>query len=97
MIDKVTNMLPVAAPESAAPTKPASGQSFSAALANALDQVGNMEIQSSAMTQRLAAGQGTDLHSVLIAGEKASLALQLTVQVRNKAVEAYQEIMRMQM
>ncbi len=37
-----------------------------------------------------------DLHNVIIAGEKARISLELTLQIRNKAMEAYQEIMRMQ-
>jgi len=45
---------------------------------------------------KLAAGQVEDISEVVIAGEKASIAVQLTMQVRNKMVEAYQEIMRMQ-
>ena len=38
-----------------------------------------------------------DLHTAMIAVQKASLALELTLQVRNKAIESYQEIMRMQL
>ena len=45
---------------------------------------------------KLAAGQVEDISEVVIAGEKAAIAVQLTMQVRNKMVEAYQEIMRMQ-
>jgi flagellar hook-basal body complex protein FliE len=41
-------------------------------------------------------GGPTDLHDVMIAMEKADISLRLAVQVRNKAVDAYQEIMRMQ-
>ena len=41
-------------------------------------------------------GKPVDLHQVMIAAEQAGLALQLTVQVRNKIIEAYQEISRMQ-
>ena len=41
-------------------------------------------------------GGEQDLHSVLIAGQKADVLLNLTVQIRNKMVESYQEIMRMQ-
>ena len=41
-------------------------------------------------------GKIEDLHQVILAGEKAALALQMTLQVRNKVVEAYQELMRMQ-
>ena len=45
--------------------------------------------------QGLATGQSKGLHEVMIAVEKASISFQLLNQVRNKAVEAYQEIMRM--
>ena len=41
-------------------------------------------------------GEDISLPSVVVAGEKAKLSLELTLQIRNKAIEAYQEIMRMQ-
>jgi flagellar hook-basal body complex protein FliE len=44
----------------------------------------------------LAKGDNIDLHEVTIAAQKASIAVQLTTQIRDKAVEAYQEMMRMQ-
>ena len=46
---------------------------------------------------QFATGQATDLHDVMIKTEQANLTFQLGVQVRNKLVDAYQEIMRMQM
>ena len=45
---------------------------------------------------RMAAGDPIDLHEVMLARETASLQFQLAVQVRNKLVEAYQDVMRMQ-
>jgi len=48
------------------------------------------------MATKLALGQIDDIHQVTIAMEKATLSLQLAVQVRNRMVEAYQEISRMQ-
>lgn len=97
MINRVFDLLPVSAPMTTENRQASAGDSFAKVLGNALDQAANLEIQSSKIGQQLAAGQGADMHSVMIASEKASLAVQLTVQVRNKAVEAYQEIMRMQM
>ena len=47
-------------------------------------------------SQALATGQATDVSAVVTAVEQAALAMQLAVQVRNKAVDAYQEIIRMQ-
>jgi len=49
------------------------------------------------LSDKLATGEVKDLHQVTIAMEKAELGLQLTVQVRNKIIEAYQEVMRMQL
>ena len=48
------------------------------------------------MNQALAAGQIEDVSQVIVASEKAGIAMQVTLQVRNKIVEAYQEVMRMQ-
>lgn len=70
--------------------------SFGDTLKQALDQVNQLEKQSSYMGELLAAGQIDNLHDVTIAGQKASIAVELTVHVRNKVVEAYQEVMRMQ-
>lgn len=71
--------------------------SFGQTLQSALGQVGDLQAQSGEMTRAFAAGQTTDIHSVMIASEKASVALQLTAQVRNKVIDAYQEVMRMSM
>lgn len=62
----------------------------------ALQEVNTAQKESEKKTTELVMGEGTDIHEVMIASQKASLSLQLTVQMRNKAVEAYQEIMRMQ-
>lgn len=97
MIYRVSDLLPASVQSPNGNKQTTGDDSFAEVLGNALNNVADMEIQSSKMGEQLAAGQGADIHSVMIASEKASLAVQLTVQVRNKAVEAYQEIMRMQM
>lgn len=68
--------------------------SFGASLQNALGQVNTLQNNAADLTKAFAAGQTSDVHSVMIASEQATIALQLATQVRNKAVEAYQEIMR---
>ena len=65
-------------------------------LKDALKEVNRLESHADTLTKKLAAGENVDIHDVMIATEKANIALQLTIQVRNKAVEAYNEIMRMQ-
>lgn len=70
--------------------------SFKVALSDALHKVNNAQHASTKATERLARGENIDLHEVMITAQKASITLQTTVEVRNKVVEAYQEIMRMQ-
>jgi len=74
-----------------------SGPSFGQVLAEAIQRVEQDQKQAEDAAVRLAAGQVDDLAEVMIAAEKASLSLGLAVQIRNKALEAYQEIMRMQL
>lgn len=75
----------------------ADGPSFGDTLQNAFGQVNTLQNQAADMAQDFAAGKSSDVHGVMIASEQATLALQLTTQVRNKAVEAYQEVMRITM
>ncbi|HYF95582.1 MAG TPA: flagellar hook-basal body complex protein FliE [Symbiobacteriaceae bacterium] len=68
---------------------------FGQFLAEALANVEAAQHEAAAAAQRLATGEIKDIAEVTIASEKATLALQMTVQVRNKVLEAYQEMMRM--
>nr|WP_245547021.1 flagellar hook-basal body complex protein FliE [Evansella cellulosilytica] len=70
--------------------------SFKKMLSNAIQNTNDAQVNSQMMTERLVRGENVDLHDVLITAEKASVTLQTTVEIRNKAIEAYQEIMRMQ-
>jgi flagellar hook-basal body complex protein FliE len=73
-----------------------SGESFAGTLQKALENVNNLQVNAEDAAKKLAMGEAEDVHQVMIAVEQAKLAMQLTVQVRNKVVEAYQEISRMQ-
>ena len=73
-----------------------SSVSFKDLLADALNQVGAKQQAADAAVTQLATGQGVAIDEVMIAMQKADLALQMTVQIRNKLVEAYQDISRMQ-
>ncbi|HEY8496795.1 MAG TPA: flagellar hook-basal body complex protein FliE [Limnochordales bacterium] len=70
--------------------------SFASMLQQGLAQVNALQSAADEAIWRLAAGQADNLHEVMIAVERASIALELTIAIRNKLVEAYQEIMRMQ-
>ncbi|MGM7701167.1 flagellar hook-basal body complex protein FliE [Pseudalkalibacillus sp. Hm43] len=61
-----------------------------------LKQVNDAQIKSDVETEKLISGKTDNLHNVMITAEKASVTLQTAVEVRNKAIEAYQEVMRMQ-
>lgn len=71
-------------------------EGFAATLKSALDDVNKLQLQADEAAKQLAMGQAEDIHQVMIAVEQAKLAMQLTVQIRNKVVEAYQEVSRMQ-
>ncbi|MCT8139819.1 flagellar hook-basal body complex protein FliE [Anaerobacillus sp. CMMVII] len=76
---------------------PAEAQtSFKVALNDALHKVNEAQHASTLATSQLARGENIDLHQVMITAQKASISLQATIEVRNKVVEAYQEVMRMQ-
>lgn len=72
------------------------GTGFGEFLKGAIDEVNSLQQESADMKTKLVTGDLQDLHQVMIAAEKANLAFQLTLQIRNKVVEAYQEVMRMQ-
>ncbi|AJD90994.1 flagellar hook-basal body protein FliE [Jeotgalibacillus malaysiensis] len=64
-------------------------------LKDSINEVNAAQIESDKMTNRMINGENVELHDVMIASQKASVSLNLTMEMRNKAVEAYQEIMRM--
>jgi flagellar hook-basal body complex protein FliE len=66
-------------------------------LKESLNKVNSDLLASENLTRDFALGKDVELHQVVLASEQASLALQLTIQIRTKIVEAYQEIMRMQL
>ncbi|GAE88957.1 flagellar hook-basal body complex protein FliE [Acetivibrio straminisolvens] len=71
-------------------------ESFGDYLKNAIKQVDELEKQSKAITEDFVAGKTDNIHEVMIAAQKADIALQFTLQIRNKILDAYNEIMRMQ-
>lgn len=68
---------------------------FGAMLGQALNRVNEVQVDSNNVALKFLTGEIQDIHHVTIAGAKAKLTMQLAVEVRNKMVEAYQEISRM--
>lgn len=72
------------------------GTDFANFLNDALHQVDSLQKNADAASIGIATGQSQDLHTAMVALEKANLSLSLTVEVRNKVLDAYNQIMRMQ-
>ncbi len=70
--------------------------SFGEVLAQSLEKVNDMQIQADKAVQRLASGESKNIHETMLAMEKADIAFKTMNQVRSKVIDAYREIMRMQ-
>jgi flagellar hook-basal body complex protein FliE len=71
-------------------------ESFGEMLKGAIGDVAKLQREADNAIQELAAGENKDIHRTMIALEKADVSFQLMMQVRNKVIAAYEEIMRMQ-
>ena len=92
----VSSALPVTNTSSAAKSTVADTQkSFASFLKDSINSVNEAQNASDVLTNKLAKGEDVDLSQVMITSQKASITLQATMEIRNKAVEAYQEMMRM--
>lgn len=69
---------------------------FSGLLKDAIGQVNALESQAQVAVDGLMAGSGVDVHQAMIATQKAGMAFELALSVRNKAIQAYQSVMGMQ-
>ena len=86
--------------DSIAPVTPGSQNKsvdFGALLSSAITQVEAQRTDADQSIQRFLSGQGEELHNVAIATQRADIAFDLGMQIRNKIVSAYQEIMKMQL
>ena len=69
---------------------------FADMLASSLDKVNNLQKERSTMTDVFASGQSQNVHELMISMQKAGLAMNMTAAVRNKVMEAYKELARLQ-
>lgn len=72
------------------------GGGFGELLKEGMNKLQDLQTEAEQQARQLIAGEPIELHRVVLAGEQAALAFELTMAIRNKAVEAYQEVMRMQ-
>jgi flagellar hook-basal body complex protein FliE len=89
-------ILPAEADLSSLKPSTSSQAGFRDVLHSAIDDIQQLESQAQAKVAGVLEGNGADVHSAMIAVEKADLSFQLMMQVRNKIVSAYEEISRMQ-
>ena len=90
-------ILPADLPERGAPAAKTSGEtSFADTFRDAVSEVDNMGLDARYKVGSLIENSGADVHDAMIAVEKADLSFQLMLQVRNKVIQAYQQIAGMQ-
>jgi flagellar hook-basal body complex protein FliE len=74
----------------------AAGADFSATLRGVLNEANELQLQSEQMLERFATGEAQNLHDVVIAQQEAAIAFRLVQEVRDRLLQGYQELMRMQ-
>ena len=93
-------ILPISGIPQLDPIRPAgasSGGAFKDVLSTAIQTVESFGSNASASVERFLSGEGEELHTTVLATQKAELSFEMFLQMRNKVVSAYQEVMRMQM
>ncbi len=94
-LSRISLITPTSQPQPTAPARSAGAEkSFAAELGKAIGHMEELQLQADHQASAVAQGAG-NLHETALALEKAEVAMRLATKVRNKFVEAYQEIMRM--
>jgi flagellar hook-basal body complex protein FliE len=84
-------------PDFAAPAAGSDSGAFSDILQKTIGTVQSLQNNAASAAQKFMTGESEDVHTVALAGQQAELAFELGLQVRNKVVSAYQEVMKMQL
>jgi flagellar hook-basal body complex protein FliE len=97
-VNSIANVAPLTLPQLTPATSSTSQPGeFQKILTGAINQVESMNNSAVESVQKFLRGDNEELHTTILATQKAELAFQLGLQVRNKVVDAYQEIMKLQM
>ena len=97
MPSPITPISGISLPAVPAPETHSSNGAFQEVFAGAIRNVEAARNMASASVDQFLSGEGGELHTTILATQKAELSFELFLQMRNKVVNAYQEIMRMQM
>jgi flagellar hook-basal body complex protein FliE len=96
MTAPIAGISPASIPAIAPPAASQPGE-FQSILSGAINGIQSLQSDASTAVQQFLTGQNEELHTTVLATQRAELAFELGLQVRNKVVDAYQEIMKMQM
>jgi len=98
-MNDITIHNPTLSPQGASPiaqqTPPSGSVSFGQMLEGSMERVNQLQKEADVNISNLANGQQTDIHQTMIAVEKADVSFELLMQIRNKLIAAYDQIMRM--
>jgi flagellar hook-basal body complex protein FliE len=96
-INSIHGLNGIVLPEIRHAAQPSGGGAFQDVLSSAIRGVEASGANASASVERFLSGEGEELHTTILATQKAELSFELFLQMRNKVVNAYQEVMRMPM
>ncbi|MCD6103959.1 MAG: flagellar hook-basal body complex protein FliE [Thermotogae bacterium] len=97
MIERISNVNRINQIQNQTSDGEKSSVDFAKMLSDAVEKVNSLQKNADQMANDFALGKISNIHDVIIEAEKASVALKLTTEVRDKIIEAYREIMRMQL
>ncbi|MBM3813883.1 MAG: flagellar hook-basal body complex protein FliE [Acidimicrobiia bacterium] len=95
-ISSISSQIPAIAPVKMPETGVSTSGGFASMLNEAIHRVENFRVDSEQKIDRFLSGEDEEVHKVVMAAQQAELSFELFLQAKNKVVQAYQEIMRMQ-
>jgi len=95
-LSNISTVSPLSRLEETAQTPEKAQADFANTLKETIENMNDVQTESEFKTEALAKGEIDDLHEVMIAAQKASITVETTVQVQRKVIDAYNEVMRMQ-
>ena len=97
MTAPIANINPIQMPHSVAPAAGSGSGEFQNILESTINNLQSLQNDAGTAAKQFMTGENEELHTVALADQKAELAVELGLQVRNKVVSAYQEVMKMQL
>jgi flagellar hook-basal body complex protein FliE len=92
----INSGIPLTLPKTSGAEVSQATKNFEDILSSTINQVNQADLNGEMAIKKLNTGEAENLHEVMIAAEEADIAIRMLVQMRNKALEAYNEIMRLQ-